>query len=79
MIFKVIAAEIYKISMTDHCSYSDSLGVPESIGNPGRNLVRNLDYEIEEVDENEAAIVLNTIWESNKASLYIETVSLARG
>ena len=42
-------------------------------------LVRNLDYEIEEVDENEAAIVLNTIWESNKASLYIETVSLARG
>ena len=39
-------------------------------------LVRNLDYTIEEAEEGEVAIILNTEWESNKASLYIETISL---
>lgn len=39
-------------------------------------LVRNLDYTIEEAEEGEVAIILNTEWESNKASLYIESISL---
>ena len=31
---------------------------------------------IEEAEEGEVAIILNTEWESNKGSLYIETISL---
>ena len=45
-------------------------------GNERVQLVRNLDYTIEEAEEGEVAIILNTEWESNKASLYIETISL---
>lgn len=60
-------------------SLSDFISIIWVKDNERVPLVRNLDYEIEEVEENEAAIVLNTIWESNRASLYIETISLARG
>lgn len=45
-------------------------------GNERVQLVRNLDYTIEEAEDGEVAIILNTEWESNKASLYIETISL---